>query len=161
MGAELAMTGRILAIHIAPTGEAPMIPVSGVRALAGLGLEGDRYALAQGSFSGNPGTGREVTLIEVEALRALVGELGLEVDPALTRRNLLTEGVALNHLVGREFRVGQARLRGMRLCEPCKTLARTSGKPAILPGLIHRGGLRCDILEGGEIRVGDEVSDLS
>lgn len=106
------MAGRILAIHIAPTGEAPMASVPLINALAGVGLEGDRYALAQGSFSGNPGTGREVTLIEVEALRALDGELGLEIDPA------------------------------------------------ILPGLIHRGGLRCDILEGGEIRVGDEVSDF-
>ena len=154
------MTGRILAIHIAPQGEAPMASVPQVQALAGVGLEGDRYALLAGSWSANPETGRHVTLIEVEALRGLASELKLEIDPALTRRNLLTEGVALNHLVGREFRVGKARLRGMRLCEPCKSLARTSGHSAILPGLVPRGGLRCDILEGGEIRVGDGVQAL-
>ena len=113
-----------------------------------------------GSFSEKPGTGREVTLLEIEAIDALKLELGLEIEPGEARRNLVTRGVALNHLVGREFTVGEARLLGCRLCEPCSGLAAHTGKSAILPGLIHRGGLRCDILEGGVIRVGDAVVAL-
>ncbi|MBK8726274.1 MAG: MOSC domain-containing protein [Holophagaceae bacterium] len=105
-----------------------------------------------------PGTGRECTLIELEALEALARELDLHVEPGLARRNLVTEGIALNHLVGREFTVGSVRLRGMRLCEPCKGLAAATGLPALLPGLIHRGGLRCEILSDGEMRVGDPIA---
>jgi MOSC domain-containing protein YiiM len=149
--------GRLVSIHLAAASGAPMVEVSAVRAWPGRGLEGDRYFLGTGSFSEKPGTGRECTLIEVEALEALARELDLTLAPGESRRNLVTEGVALNHLVGREFRVGGVRLRGMRLCEPCKGLALATGKPAILPGLIHRGGLRCEILSAGEIRVGDEV----
>ena len=149
--------GRLLSIHIAPAAGAGLASVDAVKALPGRGLEGDRYCLGAGSFSGNPGTGRECTLIEMEAIRALEGELGLAIEAGEARRNLVTEGVALNHLVGREFSIGAVRLRGMRLCEPCKGLAALTGKPAILPGLIHRGGLRCEILSEGELRVGDPI----
>ena len=134
-----------------------MSEVRFARAVPGRGLEGDRYFLETGSFSEMPGTGRAVTLVEAEAIEALQRELGLGVAPGETRRNIVTMGVALNHLVDREFTVGEVRLRGMRLCEPCKGLAEMIGKPSILPGLIHRGGLRCEILSEGVIRVGDEV----
>lgn len=149
--------GRLVSIHLAAAAGSPMTSVTAVRTLPGQGLAGDRYCLGTGSFSQKPGTGRECTLIELEAIQALAVELGLRVEPALARRNLVTEGVALNHLVGREFQVGEVRLRGMRLCEPCKGLAAVTGQPAILPGLIHRGGLRCEILSEGEMRVGDEI----
>ncbi len=148
---------QVVSIHVTEQPRAPLREVPSVRALPGRGLEGDRYFLATGSFSGQPGTGRDVTLIEVEAIEALERELGLRIAPGETRRNLVTRGVALNHLVDREFTLGEVRLRGMRLCEPCKGLAERTGKPSILPGLIHRGGLRCDILSEGVIRVGDEV----
>lgn len=127
-----------------------------VTAIAGVGLEGDRYATRMGSFSAKPKPGRQITLIEAEAIEALERELGLALAPGETRRNLVTRGVALNHLAGREFSVGVARLRGHELCEPCTDLARMTGKPQVLPGLIHRGGLRAEILEGGVIRVGDQ-----
>ncbi|MFN8010591.1 MAG: MOSC domain-containing protein [Holophagaceae bacterium] len=149
--------GRLASIHLAPAAGAPLASVPSVRAVPGRGLEGDRYFLQAGSFSDTPGTGRECTLIEAEALQALARELGLHLEPGATRRNLVTEGVALNHLVDREFTVGEVRLRGMRLCEPCKGLAAATGKPAVLPGLVHRGGLRCEVLSEGLLRVGDEV----
>lgn len=149
--------GRLASIHLAPAAGAPPASVPSARAVPGRGLEGDRYFLLAGSFSDTPGTGRECTLIEAEALQALERELGLRLEPGAARRNLVTEGVALNHLVGREFTVGEVLLRGMRLCEPCKGLAAATGKPAVLPGLIHRGGLRCEILRGGVLRVGDEI----
>lgn len=134
-----------------------MRSVAEALALAGIGLEGDRYAARTGSFSAKPKPGRQITLIEAEAIEALERELGMVLALGETRRNLVTRGVALNHLVGREFTVGEVRLRGHELCEPCASLARMTGKPQILPGLIHRGGLRAEILEGGMIRVGDRI----
>jgi MOSC domain-containing protein YiiM len=149
--------GKVESIHIATTAEAPMQGVTEIRAIPGVGLEGDRYATRTGSFSAKPKPGRQITLIESESIAALEQELGLKVAPGETRRNLVTRGVALNHLVGREFTVGAVRLRGHELCEPCKDLARMTGKPEILPGLVHRGGLRAEILTDGAIRVGDPV----
>ncbi len=149
--------GRIESIHITPTAEAAMRSVDQAVAVAGVGLEGDRYAARMGSFSAKPKPGRQLTLIEAEAIEALERELGMVLAPGETRRNLITRGVALNHLVGREFTVGGVRLLGHELCEPCADLARMTGKPQILPGLVHRGGLRAEILEGGLIRVGDSV----
>ncbi len=152
------MPGRIESIHIATTAEAAMQGVSGIAAIAGVGLEGDRYATRKGSFSAKPKPGRQLTLVEAEAIEALERELGLVLAPGETRRNLVTRGVPLNHLVGRDFTVGEVRLRGHELCEPCNDLARMSSKPQILPGLTHRGGLRAEILAGGVIRVGDLVA---
>jgi MOSC domain-containing protein YiiM len=80
----------------------------------------------------------------------------LAVSAGDTRRNILTEGVALNHLVGQEFSVGGARLRGIALCEPCSHLDEVVGR-RISPAFVHRGGLRAEILDGGPIRVGDSV----
>jgi MOSC domain-containing protein YiiM len=151
------MMGRLESIHIATTAEATMRGVAEIRAIAGVGLEGDRYATRTGTFSAKPKPGRQVTLVEAEAIEALERELGLKLAPGETRRNLVTRGVALNHLVGREFQVGAVRLRGHELCEPCGDLARMTGKPQILPGLVHRGGLRAEIIEGDLIRVGDLV----
>ena len=151
--------GCIESIHIATTAEAGMLGVAEIRAIAGVGLEGDRYATRTGSFSAKDKPGRQITLIEAEAIEALQVELGLVLAPGEARRNLVTRGVALNHLVGREFSVGEVRLRGHELCEPCSDLARMTGRPQILPGLVHRGGLRAEILDGGVIRVGDPVLD--
>ena len=97
-----------------------------------------------------------MTLIEVEAIEALGREYQIALESSLARRNIVTRGVALNHLVEREFRVGAVLLRGTRLCEPCMHLEKLS-QPGAMRGLIHRGGLRAEILTGGTIRVGDEV----
>lgn len=127
-----------------------------VRAVAGKGLEGDRYYHEAGTFSQQPGPGRDVTLIEVEAIEALKRDYGIELDPGDSRRNLVTRGVALNHLVGQEFQIGGVKLRGVRLCDPCSHLEKLTAK-GVMRGLIHGGGLRADIIAGGLIRVGDPV----
>ena len=114
--------------------------VERVRALAGRGLEGDRYAAGIGTFSERPGK-RDVTLIESETLEAYTRESGQKLSAAEARRNLLTQGVRLNDLVGCEFQVGTVRLRGLRLSEPCTHLMRLT-HPGTLRGLVHRGGLR-------------------
>ena len=134
-----------------------MVPLGSVRAVAGKGLEGDRYANGVGTFSGQVGSGREVTLIEVEAITSLAREYDVEIDPADSRRNLVTQDLPLNHLVGREFKVGDVILRGSRLCEPCGHLE-TLTRPGVRRGLVHRGGLRAEVVDGGIIRTGDEVT---
>ena len=131
-----------------------MRSVDEARAIPGRGLEGDRYFGGAGTFDG--GTGHEVTLVETEAVEALERDYGIEMEPIETRRNIATRGVALNHLVGRRFRVGATVLRGVRLCEPCSHMERLAGKPA-RPGLVHRGGLRAEVLSPGPIRVGDPI----
>ena len=136
-----------------------MVQLGSVRALAGKGLEGDRYANGVGTFSGQVGSGREVTLIEVEAITSLAREYDVEIDPADSRRNLVTQDLPLNHLVGREFKVGDVTLRGSRLCEPCGHLE-TLTRPGVRRGLVHRGGLRAEIVDGGMIRTGDGVTTV-
>lgn len=148
--------GKVISIHISPSAGQPMHSILQVQAIANLGLEGDRYTLAAGTYSKKPDPGRQVTLIEVEAIDALRGELGIQLDPGDVRRNLVTTGVPLNHLVGRQFQVGEIILQGIRLCEPCDHLASLT-EAGILPGLVHRGGLRAQILSGGLIHVGDEI----
>ncbi len=145
-----------MSLHIAPSGAAPMQSVGSVNAIAGCGLEGDRYFNCSGTYSNHPGDGRHVTLIESEALEALQREYGVELAAGLARRNIVTRGVALNHLIAREFRVGAVILRGTRLCEPCLHLEKLSSKGA-MHGLIHRGGLRAEITTGGIIRIGDPI----
>ncbi len=153
------MSGTVEAIVLrgAPDGEPAA--VARVRALAGRGLEGDRYFAGEGTFSATPGSGRNLTLIEAEALDALELSTGVRLAPEETRRNVVTRGVGLNDLVGRRFRVGAVECQGQRLCDPCSHLeGRTA--PGVLAGLEGRGGLRADILTDGEISVGDEVVAL-
>jgi MOSC domain-containing protein YiiM len=111
--------GSVISIHIAPAAGAPMQSVRCAAAIPAQGLEGDRYFTKQGTFSTTAGAVRDVTLIESEAVEALNTKLGAQFSSADMRRNLVTRGVALNHLVGRDFRVGEILLRGERLCQPC------------------------------------------
>jgi MOSC domain-containing protein YiiM len=149
-------TGKVESIHIASAGAVPTHAVDQVLAIAGVGLEGDRYALKTGTFS-KPSPDRELTLIEAEAIEALRRDYHLELAAGDSRRNIVTRGVPLNHLVGREFVIGEVRARGVRLCEPCDHLQKLTGTP-VIKGLLHRGGLRAQILCGGTIHVGDEIS---
>jgi MOSC domain-containing protein YiiM len=98
-----------------------------------------------------------VTLIEIEAIEALERDYAIVLDSGQTRRNIVTRGIALNHLVNHEFTIGEAGLRGTRLCEPCAHMERLTVKGA-RRGLVHRGGLRAEIVRGGTIRLGDEIS---
>ena len=145
-------SGSVAGLLVAPEAEAPLLAVESVTAIAGRGLEGDRYEAGRGTFSG-PGRGYELTLVEAEALDEL------DLAPEKARRNVVTRGVTLNPLVGRRFRVGEAECVGRRLCEPCAHLERLSGSGLLRP-LVHRGGLRADILVGGTISLGDAVEPL-
>ena len=149
--------GIVISIHIAPTVGAPMVARDSIRAAAGQGLEGDRYFLGEGFYSWFGGPLREVSLIEAEVLERLASDYHLELAPGETRRNIITQGVPLGHLVGRTFRIGQVLMRGVEICEPCKHLVDLTGKNQLLSALIHRGGLHAQILTDGEIHTNDPV----
>lgn len=150
--------GNVVSIHIAPSAAAPTKEVTEVRAVAGKGLEGDRYFTGTGTYS-KPGSGAKVTLIESEAIEALKRDYDIELNPGDSRRNIVTRGVPLNHLVGREFKVGAVTLRGTHLCEPCAHLQKLT-QQGVMRGLVHRGGLNAEILTSGVIRVGDRVDPV-
>jgi MOSC domain-containing protein YiiM len=148
--------GTVESIHIASAAKRATQAVDQVEAIPGVGLLGDRYAQQQGTFS-KPEPDFELTLIEVEAIDAIKREYDVDLAPGEARRNLVTRDVPLNHLVGREFSIGEVRIRGIRLCEPCSHLQALTNLP-VIKGLRHRGGLRAQILSEGVIRVGDRVS---
>ena len=152
------MGGRVEAIHVATAAGEPMQTVERVRAVAGAGLEGDRYAAGTGHWSAIRRSGDGLTLIEGEVIDAVVREQGLSLRPGDTRRNVTTRGVRLDELVGREFRIGALRVRGVRRCEPCSYLEGLLDQPILAP-LVHRGGIRVEILEDGEIAVGDPITE--
>jgi MOSC domain-containing protein YiiM len=149
--------GQLVAIFVTPHKGKELQPVNQADAVAGRGLVGDRYFLKEGTFSQKDGPDREVTLIEVEALEGLAREYQIELQPNHARRNLLTRGVPLNHLVGKTFTVSSVVLRGIRLCEPCGHLEKLTCK-GVEKGLIHRGGLRAQIVTGGALEVGAAVA---
>lgn len=153
------INGKVIAIYISPQAETPMRSLSEVNAIAGLGLKGDRYLLAKGTYSSKPDVSRQVTLIEGESIEALQREQGITLQPSDVRRNLVTLGVPLNQLVGKQFRVGEAILRGIRLCDPCSHLESLT-QEGVSSGLSNRGGLRAEIITGGLIRTGDIVAEM-
>lgn len=144
-----AGVGEVAAVLVAPAAEAPLVRVHAAEAVAGRGLLGDRYGDGNGTFSA-PGRGYQLTLVEAEVL----DEVELPWEDA--RRNVVTTGISLNALVGKRFRVGSVECVGRRLAEPCAHLEKLA-RPGLLRPLVHRGGLRADILSGGTISVGDAV----
>ena len=152
----MADPGKVVSIHVTALGSGAMRAVPEVRAVRGRGLEGDRYFLKTGSYTERKGTGRQVTLIEVESIDALAKDYRLTIHAKDSRRNIAVSGVALNHLVGKRFRVGGATFLGKRLCEPCHHLEAMCGKP-VRAGLVHRGGLRADVVRSGRVRKGDPI----
>jgi hypothetical protein len=148
--------GAVEAILIAPEAEGAMTKIEQAAARAGRGLKGDRYFDHRGTFSSTHARGHDLTLIEGEVLDELTLADG-RLAPEEARRNIVTRGIDLNALVGLRFRVGGVECVGQRLCEPCAHLERVTGR-ALLRPLIHRAGLRADVLTDGEIRVGDEIA---
>jgi MOSC domain-containing protein YiiM len=147
------VSGRVEGIFIGRKYELPE-PVERVRAVAGSGLEGNRYF-----FDGDAPAGRALTLIAAEALAEGAAESGVDLGAAESRRNVLTRGIDLNALVGVRFRVGDVECVGVELCEPCTTLEGMT-RPGVIKAYVHRAGLNADILTDGEIAVGDAVEPI-
>jgi MOSC domain-containing protein YiiM len=149
-------SGVLLHIFTAEAGSQPMRELAEARLIEGVGIEGDRYATGRGYYSKLPRPDRQVTLIEIETIEAIVRDHRIPLAPHETRRNLTTRGVPLNHLVGRRFRVGEALLQGERLNVPCKYLDGLLGRELYGP-LTNRSGLNCTIVRGGLVRPGDRI----
>ena len=152
------VAGTVETIALAAEAGGPMKEAPSAEALAGRGLPGDRYERGAGTFSNPNGRGYDLTLVEAEALEELAAG-GVELAPAEARRNLVVRGIALDGLIGKSFRVGSVELFGQRRCEPCAHLERLT-VPGVLRGLVHRGGLRADVISGGTIRLWDSVEAL-
>jgi len=146
--------GELAAIYIATERAGPMKRLESVEAMAGAGLVGDRYAPKEGQPRPRPE--QELTLIEIEAIESAAHGYRLEIHSGLARRNLVTRGVPLNHLVGRPFTIGDVVLEGLELCEPCSHLEQLT-VPGIRQALVHRGGLRARIVSGGKLREGQRI----
>ena len=145
---------HVTAIFITPDKGLPMQPQQKVHAIAGVGLEGDRYARGTGAYSKSKREViRHVSLVSEEAIDAANAEQGTNFTASETRRNILTQGIDLNTLVGQEFFVGGVRMRGVELCDPCARPSALSHKPNFEPAFRQRGGLRAEILSNGDIAI--------
>jgi MOSC domain-containing protein YiiM len=151
--------GIVAYIHIAPEAAKPMQSLHAAEIIAGQGIAGDRYALKLGHYSHYPKPGRHLTLIEVEVLADIAHQLGNRFSPHDSRRNITTRGLRLNPLVGKKLQIGPVLLEVMRLCDPCAYLQELVGLPVLKP-LVDGGGIRCDVITGGIIRVGDAIMVL-
>ena len=150
-------SGRLVGIYTATEAAKPLEANTSVRAIEGVGLEGDRYATEVGTYSNRPGPHRQVTFVEREVVALVNDEDGIELGEHESRRNLVTEGVPLHHLIGRTFRVGDVVFRGIKSCPPCAHLERLT-RPGVRAALENRGGLRAEIVTGGVLRIGDEIT---
>lgn len=144
-------TGTVVAIHTAPSDGASTVPVDAAVLVTGKGIEGDRYF-------GRPAY-RNVTLVSEDAVRDASSTIGVDYRVGSTRRNVTVRDLDVMTLLGKEFRLGGARLRGERPCEPCDMMETSVGEGA-REALVHRAGIRARIMEGGNVRVGDAVEPL-
>lgn len=152
--------GEVISLYLRPARSQATRKVESARAVPGRGLEGDhRYEQADGTRELPAKT--EITFIESEAIDAASADYGIKLHAEECRRNVVTRGAPLNHLVGREFTVGEVRCRGLKLCEPCDYLEGLLERPGFKKSLLHRGGLRARILTEGEIKVGDAIEAVA
>ena len=150
-------TGTVIGIYITQNQGDQTVLVDRIHVVPGMGIEGDRYFKKRTELEQQSKTGREITLIELEAIESVRLIDGIQITPQETRRNIITKGIPLNDLVGHIFLIGTIRLRRVRLCEPCQYLANNTD-PRILSALVHRGGLRADLLTEGYIQTDDIIT---
>ena len=151
-------SGKVVSLFVVDRSAEPMKKVDQLSALAGRGIEGDRYLLGTGTYSKKPEPGRQVTLIQSEVLTSLKEKFNITVRPEESRRNVLTEGIEINGLVGTEFFVGTVRLHAHRLTRPCKYLENLLDQPGLYKELWDHGGISCEVLTGGVIEEGDIIT---
>ena len=151
-------TGIVVALFTVDRRAAPMKKVEQLYALAGRGIEGDRYFLGTGTYSKIPEPGRQVTLIKSEVLESLKNKLEINVKPEESRRNILTQGIEINDLIGTEFYVGTVRLRAHRITQPCLYLEKLLDQPGLYKELWDKGGISCEILSDGVIKERDIIT---
>jgi MOSC domain-containing protein YiiM len=153
-------TGTVVALFMVDRMSAPMKKMRHLNALAGRGIEGDRYLLGTGTYSKKPEPGRQVTLIKSEILDWLKKEFDITVKPEECRRNVVTRDVEINELIGTEFFVGEVRLRAHRITQPCIYLENLLSQPGLYQALWDNGGISCEIMTDGIIKEGDIITTV-
>ncbi len=153
-------TGTVVALFTVERMSAPMKKMEQLNALAGLGIEGDRYLLGTGTYSKKPEPGRQVTLIKSEILDWLKKEFDITIKPEECRRNVVTRDVEINELIGTEFFVGEVRLRAHRITQPCIYLENLLSQPGLYQALWDNGGISCEIMTDGVIKEGDIITTV-
>ncbi len=152
------INGRVISLFTAPNGADKMISADHLSCVAGKGIEGDRYALGTGTYSKKPEPGRQLTIIEIEELEALKDSADISCLPEQCRRNVISEGIRLNDLVGKIISIGTVELRVHRLCQPCGYLEGKLNKPGLKNALWNKGGVRCEILNNGKIMLMNNIN---
>lgn len=127
--------------------------------VAGKGIKGDR------NFDRSQWPGQNITFIELEEINTFNQRFSQQISLSDTRRNVITEGVRLNDLVGQIFRIGDVSFKGVELCEPCSTLGAllqndSLSKKAVVKAFTHKAGLRADVLSDGQISVGMQIEPV-
>ena len=153
------MSGKIVQLLISKSIESAMQNVNQIILEVGKGIFGDRYYNQEGTFSnkGQIQPDRDVTLIEIEKINALNEANGLNLNAEDFRRNIVVSNCSLNDLVGKEFQIGEVVLKGIRLCEPCQYLADKLKEEKTLTHMVHKAGLRAQIIKGGSIDLNSQV----
>ena len=153
------MSGKIAKLLISKDTQSDMLNVNQIVLEIGKGIFGDRYYNQDGTFSnkGEIEPDRDVTLIEIEKIDALNKENDLNITAEDFRRNIVVSNCDLNSLVGKEFQIGEVVLKGLRLCEPCKYLSNKLDNEKVLSQMVHKAGLRAQIIKGGSIDLNSQV----
>jgi len=153
------LSGKIVKLLIAQDIQSPMQNVNLIVLEKGKGIFGDRYYYKRGTFSkvGKDEPHRDVTLIEKERIDTFNEEFQTEVPYEDFRRNIVVSNCDLNSLVGKEFQVGDVILKGIQLCEPCKYLSKQLNNDNFVKEMIHKAGLRAQIIRGGNINLDSQV----
>jgi MOSC domain-containing protein YiiM len=153
------MSGKIVKLLISKDPKSAMLKVNQIVLEAGKGIFGDRYYNQEGTFSnkGKIEPDRDVTLIEIEKIDALNNEHNLDITAEDLRRNIVVSNCDLNSLVDKEFQIGEVVLKGLRLCEPCKYLSDKLNEKKVLSEMVHKAGLRAQIIKSGSIDLNSQV----
>lgn len=146
------MDAIVSGIFICPVKGEIMLPVDSAQALTGQGLQGDRYSVGKGTWNDGHRGKRQVTLISSESF------LGTNFSPIDSRRNLLTQGIEVNTLMGRYFTVGEVLLKGVKYCDPCGRIDDLSGKKGFKEQFRERGGIIAEVFIGGLIKIDDPIA---
>ncbi len=153
----MTWTGTIHGLHVVPRSFLPMRNVGELELISAVGIVGDRHTTGDAFHSDRPEDGRQITFFELETLQALARDHNITLAAQDHRRNVTTQGVPLNHLVGVRFRVGETLVEGTRLSTPCRHIEQITGLP-LYDVLLHRAGLNARILEGGRIFLNDTIA---
>ena len=153
------MSGKIVNLFISPDIKSTMQEVNQMIFEKEKGIFGDRYYNQEGTFSnkGKTEPDRDVTLIEIEKINEFNDNFNQNITAEDFRRNIVVSNCDLNSLVDKEFQIGNVVLKGIRLCEPCKYLAEKLDNEKVLTEMIHKSGLRAQIIKGGSIEMTSQL----